>query len=89
MLRKINRLEWAAPIFTIPKPFRSLKSLADFRELNKRIKIKPFPLSKINDMLQKLEEFLFATFLNLNIGYYHILLTLISSRLCIVVLPWG
>ena len=55
VLRKINRSEWAAPMFTIPKPDGSLRSLADFRELNKRIKRKPFPLPKISDMLQKLE----------------------------------
>ena len=89
MLRKINRSEWAAPMFTIPKPDSSLRSLADFRELNKRIKRKPFPLPKINEMLQKLEGFLFATSLNLNMGYYHILLTPNSARLCTVVLPWG
>ena len=87
VLQKINRSEWAAPMFTIPKPDGSLRSLADFRELNKRIKRKPFPLPKISDMLQKLEGFLFATSLDLNMGYYHILLTPNSARLCTVVLP--
>ena len=89
VLRKINRSEWAAPMFTIPKPDGSLRSLADFRELNKRIKRKPFPLPKISDMLQKLEGFLYATSLDLNMGYYHILLTPNSARLCTIVLPWG
>ena len=89
VLRKINRSEWAAPMFTISKPDGSLRSLADFRELNKRIKRKPFPLPKISDLLQKLEGFLYATSLDLNMGYYHILLTPHSSRLCTVVLPWG
>ena len=76
-------------MFTILKPDSSLQSLADLRELNKRIKRKPFPLPKISDMLQKLEGFLFATSLDLNMGYYHILLTPQASRLCTVVLPWG
>jgi len=89
VMRKINDSEWAAPMFTITKPDGSLRSLADLRELNKRIKRKPFPLPKITDMLQKLEEFLFATSLDVNMGYYHILLTPESSRLCTVVLPWG
>ena len=46
-------------------------------------------MPKITDMLQKLEGFLFATSLDLNMGYYHILLTPKSSRLCTVVFPWG
>ena len=89
VLRKINRSEWAAPMFTIPKPDGTLRSLADFRELNKRIKRKPYPLPKISDMLQKLEGFQYATSLDLNMGYYHILLTPNSARLCTIVLPWG
>src|ERR1043165_4172289 len=40
-------------------------------------------------MLQKLEGFMWATSLDLNMGYYHILLTPNASRLCTVVLPWG
>ena len=89
ILRKINRTEWACPMFTISKPDGSLRSLADLRELNKRIQRHPFPIPKIQDMLQKLEGFMWATSLDLNMGYYHILLTPKASRLCTVVLPWG
>jgi hypothetical protein len=66
VLRKINRSKWACPMFTITKPDGSLRSLADLRGLNKRIKRKPFPIPKINDMLQKLEGFAYATSLDLN-----------------------
>ena len=80
---------WACPMFTISKPDGSLHSLADLRAQNKVIKRKPYPLPKITDMLQKLEGFMFATSLDLNMGYYHILLTPNASRLCTVVVPWG
>jgi hypothetical protein len=40
-------------------------------------------------MLQKLEGFMYATSLDVNMGYYHMLLTPFSSRLCTIVLPWG
>jgi hypothetical protein len=56
-------------MFTIAKPDKPLRSLADLRELNKRIKRKPFPIPKINDLLQKLEGFYVATSLDLNMGY--------------------
>lgn len=89
VIRKINRSEWAFPAFTIYKPDGTLRSLANLIELNKRIKRKPYPLPKISEMLQKLEGFLFATTLDLNMGYYHILLSPNSSRLCTIVFPWG
>jgi hypothetical protein len=63
--------------------------IADLREVNKVIKRKPFPLPKITNMLPKLEGFMNATSLDLNMGYYHMLLTPFSSRLCTIVLPWG
>src|SRR6476660_2754624 len=87
ILRKINHYEWACPMFTISKPDGSLHSLADLWELNKRIKFYPFPIPKIQDMLQKLEGFMWATSLDLNMGCYHIFLTPNASRLCTVVLP--
>ena len=89
VMRKVNRSEWAAPMFTIKKPDQSIRSLADLRELNKRIKRNPFPLPKISDMLHKLEGFQYATSLDLNMGYYHVRLTPYASSLCTVVLPWG
>ena len=76
-------------MFTISKPDGSLCSLADLRELNDRIKRHPFPTPKIQDILQKLEGFMYATSLDLNMGYYHLLLTPNASRLCTVMLPWG
>ena len=57
ILRKVNHSEWAAPMFTSPKPDGSLRSLADFRELNKCIKRMPYPIPKIQDMLLKLKGF--------------------------------
>src|SRR6478609_940541 len=89
ILRKINRSEWACPMFTISKPDGSLRSLADLRELNKRIKRHPYPIPKIQDILQKLEGFMWTTSLDFNMGYYHIKLAPNVSRLCTVVLLWG
>jgi hypothetical protein len=89
VLRKINRSEWAAPTFIIPKKNGTVRFISDFRELNKRIKRKPFPIPKIQDLLMKLEGFQYATSLDLNMGYYHIELSPFSRELCTIVLPWG
>ena len=89
VLKKVNRSEWAAPTFIIPKTDKTVRFISDFRELNKRIKRKPFPLPKIQDLMLKLEGFQFATSLDLNMGYYHVELSPFSKRLCTIVLPWG
>ena len=89
MLKKVNRSEWAATTFIIPKKNNTVRVITDFRELNKRIKRKPFPIPKIQDLLLKLEGFQYATSLEINMGYYHIKLTPMSKKLCTFVLPWG
>lgn len=89
VLKRVNRSEWAAPTFVIPKKDGSVRFISDFRELNKRIHRKPYPIPKIQDLLQKLEGFQHATSLDLNMGYYHIELTPNSKRLCTIVLPFG
>ena len=88
-MRKVNRSEWGSPAFTIIKKDGTLRSIADLRELNKRIKRKPFPIPKIQDILQKLEGFMYATSLDLNMGYYHMELSPTASSYCTIVLPWG
>jgi len=40
-------------------------------------------------MLQKLERFMYATALDLNMGYYTIWLNPDAQNLCTIVLPWG
>ena len=89
VLRKINRSEWAAPTFIIPKKDGAIRFLSDFRQLNQRIKRKPFPLPKIQDILMKLEGFTYGTSLDLNMGYYHVHLDPFSRQLCTIVLPFG
>ena len=89
VLKKVNRSEWAAPTFIIPKKDGSVRFISDFREWNKRIKRKPYPIPKIQDLLIRLEGFQHATSLDLNMGYYHIELCPDSKKLCTIVLPFG
>jgi len=89
VLKKVNRSEWAAPTFIIPKKDGSVRFISDFRELNKRILRKPYPIPNIQDMLLNLEGFQWATSLDLNMGCYHIRLDPASKQLCTIVLPFG
>jgi hypothetical protein len=89
VLKKVNRSEWAAPSFIIPKKDGTVRFINDFRELNRRIKRKPYPIPNIQDMLLNLEGFQYATSLDLNMGYYHIELCPASKKLCTLVFPFG
>ena len=55
--------------------------ISDFREHNKRIKRKLFPIPKTQDLLLQLEDFKYASSLDLNMGYYHITLYPFSRKL--------
>jgi len=89
VLKKVNRSEWAAPTFIIPKKDGSARFISDFRELNERTLRKPCPIPNVQDMLLNLEEFQWATGLDLNMGCCHICLNPTSKQLCTFVLPFG
>ena len=89
VLKRVNHSEWGAPTFVIPKKDGTIRFISDFRELNKRIRRKPYPIPKIQDLMLKLEGFQYGTSLDLNMGYYHILLSPSARKLCTIVLPFG
>jgi hypothetical protein len=87
VLKRVNRSEWGAPTFIIPKKDGSSPI---FRELNKRIVRRPYPILHIQDMLLNLEGFQYATSLDLNMDYYyHIELNPHSKKYCTIVMPFG
>jgi len=85
--KKVNRSEWAAPAFVIPKKDGSARFISDFRELNKRMLRKPHPVPNIQDVLLNLEGFQWATSLDLNMGHCHVRLDPASKQLCTVQCP--
>ena len=81
--------KWALPTFILPKLDNTMRVDSDIRKLNKRIVRKPFPIPKISTVLQELENFTYATALDLNMGYYTIRLDRDSSKLYATILPWA
>jgi hypothetical protein len=61
--------EWDAPTFIIPIKNGTVRFISDFRKRNEMLKRKPYPIPKNAQMLQELEEFAYATSLDLNMGY--------------------
>ena len=89
VIKKVNRSQWGAPTFLIPKKESTVRFISDFRELNKRILRQPYPIPRIQDLLLRPEGFRYGTTLDLNMGYYHIELSAKSKELCTIVTQWG
>jgi hypothetical protein len=90
VLKKVNRSQWGAPAFLIPKKDGTVRFISEFRELNKQSKRQTYPIPKIQeDLLLKLEGFQYGTSLDLNMGYYHIELSAHSKELCTITTQWG
>jgi hypothetical protein len=53
------------------------------------LKRMPYPIPKNAQMVQELEEFAYATSLDLNIGYYTIKIDSDAQKLCTIVSPFG
>jgi hypothetical protein len=53
------------------------------------LKLKPYPIPKNAQMLHELEEFAYASSLDLNMGYYNIKLDCDAQKLCTIVTHFG
>ena len=61
VIKKVDRSQWGAPTFLIPKKDSTVRFISDSRELNKRILRQPYPIPKIQDLLLRLEGFRYGT----------------------------
>ena len=75
--------------FPADKEKRCGEVFPDFRNLNSQIKYKPYPMPKIQEMLTKLEGFKYSTTLDLNMGYYNIILMAYARCIRTIIIPWG
>jgi hypothetical protein len=81
--------EWALPSFIIPKKDRTVRFLSDFWEVNNRLIKTTFQIPNISTVLQEIEQFSFATALDLDMGYYTIRLDPDAYEICVGTLEGG
>ena len=89
VLPKINRSEWDATSFIIPKKDDRVRFISNFRQLNKKIKRTPYYLPHIKYMFNNLSNFTYATTLYLLMVNYNIFLTDAAKRVCTMTTPFG
>ena len=66
-----------------------MRVVSDFRKLNKILERAPFPTPRIKELLESLAGFQWVSAIDLNMGYYHIVLDPTAQELCTIVFPWG
>ena len=70
LLTLVSESKWSSPSYAIPKKDKTVRFLTDFRSLNECLVRKPYPLPVIQDIIQGIGSFRWATFIELNMGYY-------------------
>jgi hypothetical protein len=77
-----------SPTVEITKKNGIIRLVTNFRKLNLLLKRHPFPISKIGVMIRPIKVFIFASTLDLNMGYYNINLDTDDQKLCTIVFSW-
>ena len=67
----------------------TVRTITNFWELNKSIVRRPYPTPKISTTLQEIEGFIYATALDLHMGYYTIRLDPQAVEMFTIIFPWG
>src|ERR1700719_4359560 len=69
IIRKSNSV-WCSPIVMVSKPDKTTRVCIDFREINKITKRDVYPLSRINDILNRLEGMNYYSTTDLACGFW-------------------
>jgi len=80
---------WAAPIVLVPKPDGSLRLCTDFRKLNSVTIPDPFPMPRVETLINKIGQAKFLTKLDMTKGYWQIPVAPAAVELTAFVTPNG
>ncbi len=81
--------EWASPAFGIPKKNGTIRLIIDFRQVNKCLIQQEFPLSMTEEILKSITGFMYASSLDLNMGYPSIPLNGKAKSILTIITPFG
>lgn len=81
--------EWCSPIVLVPKKDGSLRFCIDFRYLNAISKFDPYPMPRIDELLERVGRGKFITTLDLSKGYWQLALAPEAKELTAFKTPFG
>ena len=80
---------YGSPAFIIPKADKTVRFVTDFRKVNATVNRKPYPIPRINDTLQSMEGFQWATTLDLSMGYWTVELDPTTKNMTTITTEFG
>ena len=81
--------EWSSPIILVPKKDGTLRFCLDFRKVNAQAKFDPYPMPRVDDLVERLGKAKFLTTLDLCKGYWQVPLAEDSKELTAFRTPFG
>ncbi|XP_035998471.1 uncharacterized protein LOC118564417 [Fundulus heteroclitus] len=84
-----SRSEWCSPIVLVPKKDASLRFCIDFRHLNAVSNFDPYPMPRVDDLLEKVGSASYITTLDLCKGYWQVALAPEARELTAFKTPFG
>ncbi|XP_014857306.1 PREDICTED: uncharacterized protein LOC106926725 [Poecilia mexicana] len=81
--------EWCSPIVLVPKKDGSLRFCIDFRNLNAVSNFDPYPMPRVDDLLEKVGSASYITTLDLCKGYWQVALAPEARELTAFKTPFG
>jgi len=80
---------WASPIVMVPKADGTLRLCTDFRKVNAVTVPDPFPLPRVEDLLDRVGQARYLTKLDMTRGYWQVPLDEESVPISAIVTPFG
>lgn len=81
--------EWCSPVVLVPKKDGTLRFCIDFRYLNSVSKFDPYPMPRIDELLERVGRCNFITTLDLSKGYWQLALASEAKELTAFKTPFG
>ena len=86
---EIEERDYCFPAFGTPKSDGTIRVVVDFRKLNPQLKRREYPLRTIEEIFTSIGGFVWASSIDLNMGYLSIALTEPSKKILTIVMPFG
>ncbi len=86
---KPSRSEWCSPVVLVPKKDGTLRFCVDFSKLNAVSAFDPYPMPRVDELIERLRKAKYLSTLDLCKGYWQIPLTNTSKELTAFRVPSG
>ena len=84
-----SKSHWAAPVVLVPKKDGSKRLCVDYRKLNLITRADPYPIPRVEDLIDDIGREKYITALDLTKGYWQVPVAKSSQDKTAFITPWG